>query len=328
MRQADNRDRKSAAKSWLAVLVLSLVILGLIRGAIWLWGRDDWSPLTDGRNIWNWYSGWYEWTGRGSWHQFAPLIATAVAILFIASVAAIMLRRRSLDRGCADRRAVALGSWSLYIPALIGSLPAVAGLVESMVTPFFGGGLVSVVAVLLQPFDCTHAVGDWIARGWVGGEGYEQFPRHLIAQPLISVGLATTMVGLIQIFRAWREKRLQTQGLYATIRHPQHLGIAIWTFGLAFAVNGTAAYMSWFTVLYLYVVLAIWEESHLARQFGSAYDGYRWATPFMIPFVNIGLPLPKANARKLAALVAYYIAGMTILCLLMQKIGVQHPEYV
>ena len=327
MRQADNRDRKSTTKSWLAVLMLSLVILGLIRGAAWLWAPDDLNGITMGRNIWNWYSGWLEWAGVGSWHQFAPLIATIVALLLIVSIAAIMMRRRSLDPRSVERRAVALGSWSLYLPALIGGLPAVVGLVEGMVTPFFGGGLVSVVAVLLRPFDLTHAAGDWIARGWVGGEGYEEFPRHLIAQPLIAVGLAITIVGLIQVFRAYRDKRLQTQGLYATIRHPQHLGIAIWTFGLAFAVNGTAAYMSWFTVLYLYVVLALWEESHLARQFGSAYDGYRRPTPFIIPFVNIGLPLPKANVPRVAALVAYYVVGMTILCLLMQKIGVQHPEY-
>jgi protein-S-isoprenylcysteine O-methyltransferase Ste14 len=175
-------------------------------------------------------------------------------------------------------------------------------------------------------------MGDWIAKGVVSPsrdyDGWWGQSRFMVAQSLVALGLAITIVGFIQVFRAYKEKHLQTQGLYATVRHPQHLGIAFWTFGLAFAVNGTAAYMTWFTVLYLYVVLALWEESNLRQQFGSAYDSYGKATPFMIPFVNVGLPLPKSGGQRLAALAGYYVAGMAVLCLVMQAIVVQHPSFL
>ena len=144
---------------------------------------------------------------------------------------------------------------------------------------------------------------------------------------LVAFGLAITIVGFIQVFRAYKEKRLQTQGLYGTVRHPQHFAIGLWGFGLALAANVTAAYMTWFTVLYLYVVLALWEEGHLARQFGSTYEDYRQKTPFMIPFVKIGLPLPRPGVRRVVALAAYYVAGMAVLCLIMQVIGVTTVEF-
>jgi protein-S-isoprenylcysteine O-methyltransferase Ste14 len=139
--------------------------------------------------------------------------------------------------------------------------------------------------------------------------------------------LAITILGLVQVFRARREKRLQKDGLYATVRHPQHLGIAIWTFGLALAASTTAGYMTWFTMLYLYILLAFWEEKRLSQQFGSTYDDYHRSTPFMIPFVNIGLPLPESRWRRVAALAGYYVAGMAMLCLIMQLIGVEIAWY-
>ena len=198
-------------------------------------------------------------------------------------------------------------------------------MVSVMMTPFLGGGLISVVARLLQEAGLTHEVGDWIGRGTVHIHGYEDSQtRPVIAQILVAIGLAITAVGLVQVLRAWRDKGLQTQGLYATVRHPQHLGIALWTLGLAFAVSGTAGYMMWFTVLYLYVLLALWEERRLRQQFGSAYDDYRKATPFMIPFVKLGLPLPPTGIPRVAALTLYYAAGMAVLCVTMQAIGVEH----
>ena len=69
------------------------------------------------------------------------------------------------------------------------------------------------------------------------------------------------------------------------------------------------------------------EEKRLSQQFGSIYDEYRRSTPFMIPFVNTGLPVPESRWRRIAALTGYYVAGMAILCLIMLAIGVEIAWY-
>ena len=70
---------------------------------------------------------------------------------------------------------------------------------------------------------------------------------------------------------------------------------------------------------YFSVLVALREERILSQRFGSIYDSYRRSTPFIIPFVNIGLPRPQTGAWKAAALIAYYGAGMAGLCLVMAK---------
>jgi protein-S-isoprenylcysteine O-methyltransferase Ste14 len=329
--QSENAARRSIATSWLAVLVLALAIFALIRGIVWLWGGQNTYNV-----VYDWLEKWYYFYSRGpgEW-QHLPVIITVLSLLLIALAVLIVARKWSRNPRRVQRRALTLGSWALYLPAFIGGLPAVVGLVSAMLTPFLGGGLISIVAAeLMDRFGLSHNVGDWIARGMVSPNHdflrwyQESHTRFVIAQAIVAAGLAITIIGLIQVYRSYREKRLQTQGLYATVRHPQHLGIALWTFGVAFAVSGTAGYMMWFTVLYFYVVLALREERQLAQQFGTAYEGYRRATPFMIPFVNIGLPLPRSGVLRIAALIAYYVAGMAVLCLILQEIGVEHPEFV
>jgi protein-S-isoprenylcysteine O-methyltransferase Ste14/uncharacterized membrane protein len=323
--EIEDTRRESTAMAWLAVLALGLVIFGIIRGISRLW---------DASVIYDWLEKWYNFGGYGywgDWRRLVPVLAAVLILLLIVLLAFIVARKRSRNPQRVERRALVIGSWVLYLPAFIGSLPAVVGLVYEMITPFFSGGLISIVAVLLGQIGLTHDVGDWIARGMVGPGPYsyeESQPRFMIAQAIVATGLAIAIIGFTAVYRAYREKRLQTQGLYATVRHPQHLGIALWTFGVALAVTSTAGYMMWFTVLYLYVILALREERQLAQQFRGAYEGYRRASPFMIPFVNIDLPLPRSDVPRIAALIAYYVAGMAVLCLILQGIGVAHPEFI
>jgi protein-S-isoprenylcysteine O-methyltransferase Ste14 len=329
--QSENSARRSIATSWLSVLVLALAIFGLIRGIVWLWGGGNTYNV-----VYNWLEKSYYWYAegyQGEW-QHLPVIMTVVSLLLIALVLLIVGRKWSRNPRRLGRRALILGSWAFYLPAFIGGLPAVLGLVSVMLGPFLGGGLISIAAAeLMDRFGLSHNAGDWVARGMVSpGDGFhwyeESHTRIVIAQAIVAAGLAITIIGLVQVYRSYKEKRLQTHGLYGTVRNPQHLGIALWTFGVAFAVSGTAGYMMWFTVLYFYVLLALREERQLVQQFGTAYEDYRRATPFMIPFVNIGLPLPRSGVLRIAALIAYYIAGMAVLCLILQKIGVQHPEFI
>ena len=309
MKQADNTVRVSTAKSWLAVLVLGMVIFALLYGATTLFTTDM---------LARWFQRWESWNGTA-------LVLISVLILALAILLAAVLAR-GFGRQRMERKALILGSRVLYLPAFLSSLFAIGGLSYLMFSAFVGGGLLSALAWLL--IRNTVTVPDW--RHWIAvgvvGRGAVDRPDNgtwqIAPLLLVAIGLAITILGFVQVFRARREKRLQKDGLYATVRHPQHLGIAIWTFGLALAASTTAGYMTWFTMLYCYILLSFWEERHLSQRFGSSYDDYHRSTPFMIPFANIGLPLPTSRWTKIAALVGYYLAGMAVLCLVMQAIGV------
>jgi hypothetical protein len=314
VRTAEDCSRKSTILSWIGVLVLGLAIFGLLYGA---------ATLLSTHTLGRWFYRWVDWSG--TWLAVFAIVVLALAIL-LAAVFAHGFERRRLER-----RALILGSWVLYMPAFVSSLFAAAGLSYLMWEAIVAGGLISIVPRLLVEHGLLPTgLGDWIVVGRVGRGAVERPDSgtwHILALVVIAIGLAITVLGFIQVLRAHREKRLQTDGLYATVRHPQHLGVAIWTFGLAFAASTTAAYMTWFTVLYFYILLALWEEDRLALQFGRAYDGYRQATPFMIPFVKVGLPLTESRGRRIAALAGYYVAGMAVLCLVMQVIGVDANWY-
>lgn len=317
MKQANNTVRVSTAKSWLTVLLFAAGIFGLLYWAAPLVARHV--------SVW-WSSIWEEPNG-------ASLVLVSILVLVLAIVAAAAIAHgfgRAPQR--AERKALALGSWVIYLPAFVGGLLAVGGVSYLMFGAVLAGGVVSTLAWLLirndtmAPHDWRH----WIAVGVVGRGAVDRPDNgtwQIAPLLLVAVGLAITIVGMVQVFRARREKRLQKEGLYATVRHPQHLGIAIWTFGLALAASTTAGYLTWFTMLYCYVLLAFWEEKHLSQQFGAAYDGYRRSTPFMIPLLNTGLPLPKSRWTKIAALSGYYLGGMAVLCLAMQAIGVEIAWY-
>jgi protein-S-isoprenylcysteine O-methyltransferase Ste14 len=310
MKQSDNSARVSTAKSWIAVLALSLAIFGIIYGVSALLGE----------RMGRWFYRWEDWNGTS-------LVLISVLILALTILLAAVLAR-GFRRQRIERKALILGSRVLYLPAFVSSLFAIGGLSYLMFSAFVGGGLLSTLAWLLIRNNATAEPDwrHWIAVGVVGRGAVDRADNgawQVAPLLVVAIGLAITIFGFIQVFRARREKRLQTDGLYATVRHPQHLGIAIWTFGLALAASTTAGYMTWFTVLYSYILLAFWEEKRLSQQFGSTYDDYHRSTPFMIPLVSVGLPLPESRWLRVAALAGYYVAGLAMLCLIMQLIGVE-----
>ncbi len=314
--ETDKTNRRSEARSWLAVLVLGLAVFGLLYGA---------SALLGGNVLYRWFYRWEAWSNTRL--ALYEIVALALIILLAAVLA------HGLERKRVERRALIVGSLVLYMPALVSSLFAAAGLSYLMWEAFVAGGVVSTLACLLMGNN-PQAVPDWrqwIAVGRVGRDAIQRADSgawHILALLIVAIGVAITILGFVQVFRAHRKKRLQMDGLYATVRHPQHLGIAIWTFGLAFAASTTAGYLTWFTVLFFYILLALWEEKRLSQQFGSIYDDYRRRTPFMIPFVGMNVPLPQSRWSRVAALAAYYVAGMAIVCLIMMAIGVDANLYV
>lgn len=135
--------------------------------------------------------------------------------------------------------------------------------------------------------------------------------QDIIVPSLIAIGIAITAVGLVQIVIAARRNRLTTLGLYATMRHPQHLGIAIWALGFALWGSYYLDFLFWFTLVYVLVALAWHEEGNLEKRFGDPYHAYQQNTPFMIPFIPKKGALPEINSgKKVISLAGVYIAGI------------------
>jgi protein-S-isoprenylcysteine O-methyltransferase Ste14 len=151
---------------------------------------------------------------------------------------------------------------------------------------------------------------------------YGSQAHFMAARGLIAIGLAITIIAFIQIVRGIRNKGLVTDGLYATVRHPQHLGIVIWTFGFAFWNSRPIDFIAWFIVVYGFLMLALSEERKLTEDLGERYTAYQGSVPFMIPFVNKGIKIPGHGWKRIATLVAIFIAGIICVPLIVKLIGV------
>jgi protein-S-isoprenylcysteine O-methyltransferase Ste14 len=134
-----------------------------------------------------------------------------------------------------------------------------------------------------------------------------------IVPVLIAIGAAITIVGLIQIARARRSNRLATNGLYATMRHPQHLGIAIWALGFTLGGALWLHFFFWLTLVYVLFLLALNEESKLKEQFGADYINYQQRVPFIVPLkLPYWFSLPTQKWKRAGILLAAYITSIVI----------------
>jgi hypothetical protein len=93
-----------------------------------------------------------------------------------------------------------------------------------------------------------------------------------------------------------RKKGLVTSGPYRWVRNPQYLGAILFTINLTSRsyreVLGDVGWLGpggtllvWLGTLGAYILLALAEQVHLAREFGEAYIAYKNKTAFLIPFV-------------------------------------------
>jgi len=285
---------KSALKAWL----ITLAIGGIFYAILWIIGSsfeyDDYG--------FSWYTTFWE---------PVPLLVG----LFFLIIMALPLFTSAEKRG---RILNAIIGWVFYLPIIRYSLlPSLMGIIAEMMMPFGAGGFFAQYIGI--SFGWSESISVWIDRGFL------EFHSVVTATALVAVGLAITIVGFTQIIMAIRRKRLATHGLYATIRHPQHLGIALWTLGIAIGTARTVGFMAWFTIVYFYLLLAIREEKRLAEQFGAEYQSYQKTIPFMIPFISIDtrLHLPEKGWMRIGVLIVLYILGLFLLCSIMELAGVE-----
>jgi len=129
----------------------------------------------------------------------------------------------------------------------------------------------------------------------------------------VVVGGAVFLLAFAQIYWAKsRQKGLVTGGAYAVARHPQYLALAIVGLGTLLIWPRYLVLITYVTMLFLYAILARWEEERCAQQFG-AYRAYQERTGMFWPrrFFREGPRLPsRSGGKRIAMVVTTYVMVM------------------
>lgn len=104
-------------------------------------------------------------------------------------------------------------------------------------------------------------------------------------------GAVLMFAGFMLVFLGWRlvfrsEGRLVTTGIYAHIRHPQYVGLAILTLGQFVEWPTLIGLILWPFLVLLYAHLSRKEDEDLRNQFGKAAARYQAGVPSFIPRVR------------------------------------------
>lgn len=182
-------------------------------------------------------------------------------------------------------------------------LPIIAGLISPMVWVlagwYFSWGIFSYIV----PFSETwHHL--WFMSSPIHPEELRigisvvfRFSQVLI----FCFGIFLLCYGLVSLVKGRaRGEGLVTYGPYKWVRHPQHLGILLMLFLLAFPfetsysrllnpITRPGDLVSMSSVLFLLILVADIEDYRMSKEFGDAYTQYRQNTPFMLP-VRVQLP--------------------------------------
>jgi protein-S-isoprenylcysteine O-methyltransferase Ste14 len=133
---------------------------------------------------------------------------------------------------------------------------------------------------------------------------------HDVGELLIGLGLLLFLIGFVQIYWAkLRRSGAVTRGLYAYVRHPQYLALAIMGLGTLLVWPRFLVLIAYVTMLFLYRMLARSEEENCLRKYGESYHAYLERTGRFLPkawtrwFPAV---LPQSGGlRVLAGLVLY-----------------------
>jgi len=109
----------------------------------------------------------------------------------------------------------------------------------------------------------------------------------LLGYALLFIGIGIFIQGWRELYRAHRDNRLATDGLYGLVRHPQYTGLFIGLFGEGVVHWPTLFSVGLFPVIVLaYVLLARTEEKRVIEQFGEEYRAYQRRVPMFIPRIG------------------------------------------
>jgi len=152
-----------------------------------------------------------------------------------------------------------------------------AGLVQAFIialyAEMYGFPLTLYLLARFFDFDPSASGNLWSSLLGIGELG--MVVAMIAGYVFVFAGLFLLAGGWRQLYRARRENRLATGGLYAIVRHPQYTGILLAVFG-----EGVVHWPTLFSVgLFPVIALAYWslarrEEKEMLRVHGEAYREY------------------------------------------------------
>lgn len=205
---------------------------------------------------------------------------------------------------------IVIASWVLYryLAPKTWREWASAGLVQAFIialyAEMYGFPLTIYLMVRFFGLDRGHLNANlWSTALGVGELG--MMISMVLGYALLFVGIGLFAQGWREVYRAQKEKRLATGGLYALVRHPQYTGLFVGLFG-----EGVVHWPTIFSVaLFPVIVLAYWllarsEERRVLQDFGDEYRAYMQRVPMFIPrigqwvkFVEESSPTGSAQDR-------------------------------
>lgn len=106
----------------------------------------------------------------------------------------------------------------------------------------------------------------------------------LFGYGFVILGIWLLVEGWREVYKASRENRLATEGVYKIVRHPQYVGIILALFGEGIVHWPTILSVILFPIITVaYIMLAKKEDKELLKKFGTAYQQYAKVTPAFIP---------------------------------------------
>ncbi|MDW8062484.1 MAG: isoprenylcysteine carboxylmethyltransferase family protein [Nitrososphaerota archaeon] len=151
-------------------------------------------------------------------------------------------------------------------------------------------------------------------------------------RPILALGGFLFFIGSLTQLLIYKRRgvKLVTSGFYGIVRHPQYLGIILWTLGhVLYALPlflRPADLIAWVTLVYLYILLARNEERDLTRILGEEYTEYRERTPFILPFIPVRISrfisasiehrTPKDRWVKIALKATIYMVAIILIAYL------------
>jgi len=190
---------------------------------------------------------------------------------------------------------------------ITGIIAAILPLLQSIPPLWIWGGLMTIPLISYLALMFTSSPLNFFAALFTlffGGFIWEL--------TIAAIGLVVLIFSIVYLRRGKKAGLVRT-GPYALVRHPQYLGVILFTltlttrsywiithtFGMSFlGPNETLAV--WFVTLLVYMILAGVEELHLGKVFGVDYQDYRRDVGFILPYL-------KTDSRGLEILVSFVV---------------------
>lgn len=117
--------------------------------------------------------------------------------------------------------------------------------------------------------------------GWKGDPHFSPF--HILSYILIGGGFIMLSSAWEKLYKAQKQHKLATTGLYARIRHPQYIGFVAIMLGFLFQWPTLVTLIMFPILVFMYARLAKAEEKEMVKEFGNQYTRYAKKTPSFVP---------------------------------------------